>query len=793
MSVNPIETKPKTSKILVSLSNSGAKANAIAGDIFCETWRKITDQELEVLPAPVKFADLEHDLVIIGSDHVNPMARELFFRDDVTKFKIKYGSDDFHLLSVTLDSGVNVLVVAGGSGRANIYAVYEFFAQRAGAAYFWDGDTLPHCDSIDISNLDVADSPRFKYRGLRYFAHRGLHRFQAEHWGLDEWKREIDWILKRKMNLFMLRTGQDDLFQRAFPDTVEYPPEDREDPNCEGMEASGYDMRTSPISLRQRGILRQQVLQYARDRGLMHPEDCGTMTHWYSRTPKQFLESGKVKLFNSQNTAGYNQDSGKIWDIFEESTWENYWKLTQTHIDEYGSPELFHTIGLAERKFGKNREENLKVKKYVYHKIQELVHSHYPNAPLMLANWDFIMYWRDEEVKELLDELDPDKTLILDYLSDFEGKWCARDFGYLGKFPWILGLFHAFEPESLIRGNYEMISERLRQAADDHFCQGMVLWPELSRADCIMLEYFTANSWRPEHLDIGEVIDHYCAGRHEAATAPQLAGAFRALRTIANESWTLSTHGSANSFIFYPHIRLKTHPFGKLAMNEENKERYQEMLAKNQGNKKHAAEIVGKLVALLRSLDGETISDFLRRDIVDIARTALDYALRELQLKLSLELVRDTPDKEAFAKRAAQRLTLTETLADLLAQNPEFSIYLSLEKTRKQWGELNPAFEKTLKHNQENGYCRSYTYEQAKYLFAPEFKLWAAAAHDLMDNPTQTAEIAKQLETDLLKPSDEFMKTPLAKMAPREDANMNALCAVLQTLYKSLKTKVNHA
>ena len=30
----------------------------------------------------------------------------------------------------------------------------------------------------------------------------------------------------------MLRVGMDDLFQRAFPDTVSYPPEDKADPEA---------------------------------------------------------------------------------------------------------------------------------------------------------------------------------------------------------------------------------------------------------------------------------------------------------------------------------------------------------------------------------------------------------------------------------------------------------------------------------------------------------------------------------------------------------------------------------
>jgi hypothetical protein len=52
----------------------------------------------------------------------------------------------------------------------------------------------------------------------------------------------------------------------------------------------GYDNRSLFWPLQYRSALRKKVMDYAFERGMMQPEDFGTMTHWYSRTPKQFLE-----------------------------------------------------------------------------------------------------------------------------------------------------------------------------------------------------------------------------------------------------------------------------------------------------------------------------------------------------------------------------------------------------------------------------------------------------------------------------------------------------------------------
>ena len=46
-------------------------------------------------------------------------------------------------------------------------------------------------------------------------------------------------------------------------------------------------------------------------------------------------------------------------------------------------------------------------------------------------------------------------------------------------------------------------------------CRGMIFWPENSHADTLMLEYFTANSWTPSHLEIRPFITEFCRRRYQ--------------------------------------------------------------------------------------------------------------------------------------------------------------------------------------------------------------------------------------------------------------------------------------
>ena len=175
----------------------------------------------------------------------------------------------------------------------------------------------------------------------------------------EYWKKEIDWILKRRLNVFMLRIGQDDLFQRTFPDACAYPDPAKPLPGA----GAGYNDRSLFWSLQFRGRLRDDLQKYGFDRGLMVPEDYGTMTHWYASTPLDYIENRKPPFYPGADTRPVNN---RVWDVRDERWIDEYWKMTKTAVETYGKgapePRLLHTIGTGERILSKDKEENFKLK-----------------------------------------------------------------------------------------------------------------------------------------------------------------------------------------------------------------------------------------------------------------------------------------------------------------------------------------------------------------------------------------------------------------------------------------------
>ena len=736
----------------ILLPSTEEPAYRIAGNEFQKYYAEITGEKLPI----VTESNGADDFIVIGSDAVNFFVRELVERKVIDDFSLRTGSDDYRILSVA-DGGRRHLILAGGRGRSTLYAVYDFFERRPGCRWFWDGDIVPKREKIDWEGLDVLESPRFDYRALRYFAHRGLFRFQAEHWGPEEWAREIDWIVKKRLNCFMLRIGHDDIFQKAFPEIVDYP-----DPAKPIPEATrGYDNRSLFWPLEYRGELRRTILDYAHERDLMHPVDFGTMSHWYSRTPKQFLDRVKPK-FLPQSGGPYSEESGLVWDIRDDRNLENYWKLTEADIKYYDKPELFHTIGIAERHCYKDRADNLKMKLYAYRRLADILRRHYPNAPLLLAGWDFFNTWRPEETRKFFASEAPAGSILWDYTSDGVSENNFTNWGVVGKFPYVFGIFLAYESSLDIRGRYDVIEKRQPVAENDPFCKGYILWPECSHSDIFMLDYFCANAWKPDASATRERLSAFCRDRYREQSETFLDLWGRAIPISQLLDWDRN---------FWSTFRFSRTPWNERSAWESSVAAQTPVL-------KNAPEFFARL----RSVDWR--DEFARRDSVDLARTVADRLITLARVRAVRDLI-DWHEGNCSADEARKSLrALTESVrafAELLGTHDDYSLWRTFEKTDAVRKIENPDFARVLLDNASNSYCHSHQYELANYWYAPTFEAfadWGTARLDA-DDKSDFGQKPKPILDAMNANYEKMTATPLSEMAPPKEVSLEEFRALL--------------
>lgn len=704
-------------KVVLIGASENTPAYKIAADEFIKYYKAVTGGSV----IKGEKDDGKSNLVLLGNLATNKEVARLTLSGEILEQKVRTGTDDY-AIKIFDNGGRKILLLQGGSARSTLYAVYSYF-ELLGCAWFWDGDVISALDEKSVweKQFDLVKKERFAYRGMRYFAHRGCKRFQAETWGIDDWKREIDYLTKRKMNTFMLRIGQDDLFQKAFPEDVDYPDEESMMDLCypNSPNYGGYDDRRLFWPLKFRGELRKKVLSYAFDRGFIHPEDCGTMTHWYSMTPRDFIKNKRPEFYNDSH---YGQrDEGKVWDVSKDRNVEFYNTLTKTHIREYGRAQVFHTIGFAERTFGDDRQKNFMMKKFVYDRFLDSLARDYPNCPTFLASWDFWLSYKSEEVAKMLSTFNKDKVIMFDYTSDSPYQNNFTSWNVVNNFPYVFGMFGAYLSYNDCLGYYSLTEERMKIAKKDEYCKGMVLWPELSHSDTLMQEFFAVNAYGEEVVSVREVIKELCDKRYGEYGGEMNEIWNSALPVIELMHWTMRNDPYWNTEYYWYDLKMRYVPF---VMSGKDRDKLADGLdidaAKLALTK--AVECLRKAADLIEKVNDD---EFIKRDITDIARTVIGRYLNValiLQAECVYEHRLNGGEEEKIKYYSDISLDMIYSVKDVLATSSEFSLYSTLKDLEKTHP-VYSGFERTLKDNTEHPYCRTSVYETVSEVLIPELKL----------------------------------------------------------------------
>lgn len=606
------------------------------------------------------------------------------------------------------------LAICGKNSRSVLYGVYDFFRVRCGCRWFWDEDVVPKCGKIDFSGVDIREKSRFLYRGCQYFAHRGLTRFQAEHWGLEDWRRELDWCVKNRINVVMLHFGGEDAFQCAYPDIVPYPDPSVTEP-VDTRPSDGYNIRTPLWSRQFRHQLRLNVLSYARDRGIMHPEKIGPMTHWFFRTPPEFLKAKKPD-FMPQITCFYDEPSGRAWDVRDPKWYAEYWRLTEALCSAYGEPGMFFNPGFDERTVYSNRADNVALKMDIIRRYDEELHRRRPDVPVVLEGWDFQMGWRPEEMRRLVKALDPSYTVIWNFTADVvdfnPGPAIPRDnvfteWGVTNAFPYTFGYMLDFCRGMDIRGQYGIIRKRERAIVGDPMCKGYLIWPENSHSDIFAWRYFTDNCWNLSPKSTDELLAEFCRDRY-GRQAESFLRIWKLVLPISQISG--ARDGGCSTW-----GRTCAHMFAALGPNlRNNPERWLDSVT--QGELGNAAEAFRALAEL--DWNGTAV----RRDSIDLARTVLDraaWSAYEEMMKSYHLCAKGAATSAEVASRAVRCVGIVKAFADILALHGDYSVSESLDRLDALERIRNPDAEHVLFENSSCGYCLSHHAEYARGCYVP--------------------------------------------------------------------------
>ena len=750
----------------------------IAGEEFVKYYQAITGKNLSIIHED----DGKSDIITFGGIAVNPLIARLVLDGKIPDLDVRVSTDDY-LVKTYFVENRKILLFAGGLGRSTLYAVYHYFEKAYSCRWYWDGEIIPKNTSKDpFDEIEILVRPKFAYRGLRYFVHRGCKRFQSEMWGFEDWKKEIDYLVKRKQNLFMLRIGQDDLFQRAFPNSVPYPTEETmEKLYCK--DGQGFNDRRLFWSLEYRGKLREKVMKYASDRGLMIPEDCGTMTHWYSRTPIEFIEKEEPTFFGEGRTT-YHDESGKVFDVRENRNFDFYTKLTETSIREYGGKdELFHTIGFGERYFSDDKEVNRRMKKYVYERFLQYLKEEHPQSKVLIASWDIFYTYQPVEAQMMFQMFDKEQCIVFDYASDTAIENNFTNWSIVNHFPYVFGCFVGYEDQNDSMGYYFLTEERMKIAKADECCKGIIMWPELAHSDILMWEFIAENSLNDKVVSAQEIIEKLCTERYvqENEYMLDIWQHFYPIITLRHWSPNTEKHRWRPQ---YHYAGFGWHYLPKLVNGEEIDgfifDFPYERALQAQGDAVYCLEKISQIS------DTALKNEFIRRDITDIARTIIGRYAHVYLTAEAGQIVAcrkgENKEREVYALGDAVK-DLLRCLCNVLSTHEDFSLAATLREINKT-EKVYEGFEETFKNNTSCLYCRQNVYETVKELFIPENEVVQRLIREGAPDWTYGQELTDEFKRESERIFADFQCKPLDEIDKEPKGNLKEAVIQAATILK---------
>jgi hypothetical protein len=258
----------------------------------------------------------------------------------------------------------------------------------------------------------------------------------------------------------------------------------------------------------------------------------------------------------------------------------------------------------------------------------------------------------------------------------------------------------------------------------------MILWPELSHSDPLVLEYLSENSWSPLSKTIEQITEQFCKKRY-GEFADMMNGCWQQLlpliktgdwggysrRTPEDDKYLEYFNG------WYTHQDIWSKPLDvvkKIVVRGDGLIKFYNNKAKKVRPTLDAAVNALTTLACDKTAFG---SEFILRDSVDMARTVLGKLLNFVFIRA----IESRQDKSRLNELGSIYFEGIELMQNLLSVNKDFSIKDTLDYIRTVT-DTNPDFEKTLKRNIGNRYCSQAAYELVAYPIKKE----AQAAFDML-------------------------------------------------------------
>ncbi len=640
----------------------------------------------------------------IGSPERNELSRRLVDNGHLKPVrKVPRHPDAFVRVGEDVD-GATVVLLAGRHPIGTLYAVYDYLERACGVGFFQDGEYIPQLRQLPVETVPVVEAPRFDNRlHFCWNAHRAIKKYHSFWWTLEEWQREFDWMVKRRMNMLRLDMGYysrfaGDAFQQAFPEIgpepggVLYP------------RFAGWIVGWGwPPEYRRE--LTQKILEYGRRLGIRF-----IYTLSYGTVPFRFRDMHREYTYLLGNQYGESRQLSP----YEPNAYDVERKHLAKIIELFGTDHLYMYTPYAEIDVGEgSMERNLRMRIRAGKGILGLIRDVDPDGVWVTDSWDMhaAKRWNAELVKKYLDSF-PARDMYL-YDTAAEAIPLYRKFGWWHGKKWAFGILHSFAGKDKLHGNPKQLIRRVKEVSVCPTCTGLFMVPESTHHNILFWDLATHLAWQPENVSLDEHLGRFCVGRYGRQYGPALRAAWAKVADAVYEP--VGRGMSPHVYGRHPwyHWMEDAPPFGKV------KASFARLMARLKKDQAFLGDAMGILLHYRKRQQGNVL---YAEDVVVIFRA---YAATRFAYETgSAYLAFAAGNRAAVGRHQRRALAILNAITQVLAVCPSYSINKTIAEACKVRGH-NTALPEMIRQACVNvGYVNNDVYEQFPGQYIPKTRAY---------------------------------------------------------------------
>jgi|GEM_PF-1042573 len=638
------------------LVNGQTKAAVIIGNN--PTWiEQYAAQELvryikEISGAQLKIVNTENEvskgvdnIILIGRSETNRKIAELYDKGQI-KLSMDYpGLDGFIIKSVRKDNK-NYLVLGGSIDRGTLYAVYHFLEEVLKVGFFEDGEYIPKRQVIEFDQIRLEERPYFP---IRQILQHTTMLYTPPLWNLSQWKKEIDWLVKKKFNTAMLvlhYCSQEPelavIRERVFKRF--------------GVKAVKDKRFASDNSYKRYRIeLVKEVHKYARQRGIRIVSPGTT-----ANVPEEFREKYPDVHYI---TTGWGAAGNLPKEYHIHPSDPMFVEFLKTFIEEhnkiFGTDHIYNFNSYPETNPGATPKKKKGIRVGFACGVTKAIKATDPKGIWFMDGWTFVesTYWSGNE-KAFLEATPRNMFYVTDCWAEREPVYKRLNYFY-GR-DWGFAVVHTFGGNSQLHGHLSDLIRRVKELTTDvnaKRCKGFYNNPETIQHNFLYYDLCVKLAWNPKKVNLNEFLKDYTIRRYGEKSMPRM---IKAMVEISNSVY-------ANNECYPPLYHFSISDASALDPNIIK--RFPFIL-----NLRRAIKI------MMEEKEKQKENERYQIDLIDICRTYIGELLNYYLFRLTNVFIQE--DKRLFDKTTRLINSCLDNLEKLLLTHKNYLLDTEIQRSK---------------------------------------------------------------------------------------------------------------